>query len=306
MNSSLKPSPLIAEVLPGYTVLGIVAVSYFVTHQDKWHGLINSQSALAVVTGLGAASFVAAWIVGTILDSARDLLEELLDWKWEEVDWSFLFNAPEADVRKLDESWLAYYFLNGNYVVGLLVIFVLMFIGLVHLPPLWTAIIVVAFVVLGGNAGFLRSHIRKLILDYNRSHSGSESLPHEGVYTRLGRSKVHPDGVGVLAIRPIPKGTYPFKTDDSEIVRIEQERIQNLPPKKKELYEDFGVLKDGKWTVPTNFNKLTPAWYLNCSKDDPNMACDEELEFYALRDIEEEDELTVDYRTYSDYTKGCD
>jgi len=305
MNSSLKPLPLIAEVLPGYTVLGIVAVSYFTAHQDQWQKLISSQSLLAVVAGLGAASFVAAWIVGTALDSVRDLLEELLDLKWE-VGWDFLFKASEADIRKLDESWLAYYFLNGNYVVGLLVIFALMFIGLVHLPPLWTAIIAVVFVVSGVNAGFLRSHIRKLILDYNRSHSGFEGPPHEGVYTRLGRSRVHPDGVGVFAIRPIPKDTLPFETDDSVPVWIEEKSMQSLPPPIKKLYEDFGVLKEGKWCVPTSFNKLTPAWYLNCSTDNPNMACNDELEFYSMRDIKEGEELTVDYRTYSEYTMGCE
>ncbi len=131
-----------------------------------------------------------------------------------------------------------------------------------------------------------------------------ENLPHEGVYTRLGCSNLH--GVGVFAIRRIPKGTNPFETDDSECVWVEQDRIQDLTPELRRLYEDFGVLRDGKWCVPTSFNKLTPGWYLNCSKDNPNMACDNELEFYALRDIEKGEELTVDYRTYSDYTQGCD
>ncbi len=103
MNASLNPSPLIAEVLPGYVVLGIAAVSYFsayfTAHPDQWHSLISSPNLLAVVTGLGAASFVASWIIGTVLDSVRDLLEVPLDWVWR-VDWDFLFTAPESEIRK--------------------------------------------------------------------------------------------------------------------------------------------------------------------------------------------------------------
>ncbi len=303
MNASLKPSPLIAEVLPGYTVLGIIAVSYFTAHQDQWHSLINSQSLLAVVTGLGAASFVASWIIGTVLDSVRDLLEVPLDWVWR-VNWDFLFTAPESEIRKLHDSWLAYYYLTGNYVVGLILILLLNKFGLIKLSMLWTWIVWLALLLFAVDACATRSEIRRLMMNTRRCTPRDERLPHEGVYTRLGRSKLH--GVGVFAIRRIPKGTNPFETDDSKSMWVKQDRIQNLPPQVRELYGDFGVLRDGRWCVPTNFNKLTPGWYLNCSKDNPNMACDDALEFYALRDIEEGEELTVDYGTFSEYTKGCE
>ncbi len=170
MNASLRPSPLIAEVLPGYTVLGIAAVSFFTAHQDQWHSLINSQSLLAVVTGFGAASFVASWIIGTALDSVRDLLEVPLDWVWK-VDWDFLFKAPESELRKLDESWIAYYYLNGNYVVSLLLILLLNYFGLIQLSTPWTSIVVVALLLFAVDACSLRKDIRRLIGEYNKTHS---------------------------------------------------------------------------------------------------------------------------------------
>ncbi len=306
MNASLRPSPLIAEVLPGYTVLGIVAVSYFTTHEAQWDSLMKSQNqTLAVVAGLGAASFVAAWIIGTFLDSVRDLFEWVLDRKWK-MDWDFLFKAPASEIRKLDESWIAYYYLNGNYAVGLFPIIILWLFGWIQMPTPLTLIVASALIISAWDAFITREEVRKLIDEYNATRPKYEdrSLPHESAYTRLRCSKLH--GVGVFAIRRIPKGTNPFETDDSKGVWVEQAHIQNLPPRLRELYEDFGVLKNGKWYVPTNFNKLTPGWYLNCSKDNPNMGCTNEFELYALRDIEEDEELTVDYRTFSEYTKGCE
>ena len=52
-------------------------------------------------------------------------------------------------------------------------------------------------------------------------------------------------------------------------------------------------------TVARDTDLLTTSWYLNHS-DEPNVAADEHYLFYALRDIKAEEELTVDYHTYSD------
>ena len=43
-----------------------------------------------------------------------------------------------------------------------------------------------------------------------------EPLPHEHVYVRLGASAIH--GIGVIAIRHIPKGTNIFANDRVELV----------------------------------------------------------------------------------------
>jgi SET domain-containing protein len=48
---------------------------------------------------------------------------------------------------------------------------------------------------------------------------------------------------------------------------------------------------------------LTPAWFLNESKK-PNTRCDDNYDFYTLREIRPGEELTVDYETFSDYPDG--
>jgi len=45
--------------------------------------------------------------------------------------------------------------------------------------------------------------------------------------------------------------------------------------------------------------QMTPSWYLNHSAS-PNVAADDALKFYAIRDIRAEEELTADYGSYSE------
>jgi len=123
------------------------------------------------------------------------------------------------------------------------------------------------------------------------------SMPHYGVYVRLGASTLH--GVGVFAVRAIKKGTNPFRHDNSTMVWVEEKKLRRLPGGIRKLYEDFGVLKNGHYGVPPNFNQLTPAWYINNSTN-PNMRCGKDYDFFAVRDIEPGEELTIDYSTYSE------
>jgi SET domain len=122
-------------------------------------------------------------------------------------------------------------------------------------------------------------------------------LPHHKVYTRLMASPRA--GVGVFAIKMIPKGTYVFEPDDDDLVLVDMSETIVLPSSIRRLYEDFCVLKNGVYQCPTTFNKLTPSWYLNHS-DTPNVRADESLKFLALRDIEEGEELTANYSSYSE------
>lgn len=126
----------------------------------------------------------------------------------------------------------------------------------------------------------------------------SEDLPHDGVYARIRRSGTH--GVGVFALKNIKKGTKVFGSDNIGMVWIEEKRIARLPKEVRKLYADFGVLKDGRYGCPPCFNQLTPAWYLNDSKTAPNVRCDANYDFFALRDIKAGEELTADYSKYSE------
>ena len=122
-------------------------------------------------------------------------------------------------------------------------------------------------------------------------------MPHNGVYTRLRPSPIH--GVGVFAIKDIPEGTYIFPQDNEELVWISRRMLANLSAEEKRLYDDFSIIHGDLYGCPKSFGELTPSWYLNESSA-PNVGADSSYRFYALRDISEGEELTVDYASYSD------
>ena len=126
-------------------------------------------------------------------------------------------------------------------------------------------------------------------------------LPHNGVFTRLRPSKIH--GVGVFAIRDIPKNTYIFSGDNSKVVWVNKGEIEKQGTAIKRLYDDFCIIQRNKYGCPDNFNNLNVGWYLNESKENPNVKCDDNYDFYSLRDIKRDEELTVDYSTFSEYPK---
>jgi hypothetical protein len=132
--------------------------------------------------------------------------------------------------------------------------------------------------------------------------SGSEQLlPHERVYVRLAPSPLQ--GIGVFAIRPIPKGTNVFENDKTEIVWIDAARVEaaGLTEEEKRLYDDFAIARDGKLGVPRNFNLLTTGWYLNepAEGSEPSVAMNANDDFIALRDISPGEELTTRYSDFS-------
>lgn len=122
-------------------------------------------------------------------------------------------------------------------------------------------------------------------------------LPHLGVFVRLKPSSLH--GIGVFAIHDIPKGTYIFSGDNGEMVWVKASTTGRLSKEVKGLYRDFCVLRDGKYGCPRSFNVMTPAWYINHS-DEPNIAADQNFDFYATRRIKMGEELTLSYKKQSD------
>lgn len=129
-----------------------------------------------------------------------------------------------------------------------------------------------------------------------------DAPPHAGVYVRLKPSSLHRGGVGVFAVRRIPKNTRIFADENEEVAWIDK----RLLPKSKALrkvYDDFAIIKGDRYGCPVSFNRLTPAWFMNESKT-PNTICDDNYDFYAAKNIEPGQELTIDYSTFSDYPDG--
>jgi hypothetical protein len=94
---------------------------------------------------------------------------------------------------------------------------------------------------------------------------------------------------GVLYVG-LPYVIQTLSVDWSQVVHLKSKQLFLVKTQDgsvyKKLYEDFAVLKDGRYGCPRNFNQLTPAWYLNNSNS-PNVRCDDHYDFFALRDIKE-------------------
>jgi FRG domain len=123
-----------------------------------------------------------------------------------------------------------------------------------------------------------------------------ESKPHADTFMRLRPSKAKAGDVGIFAIRPIKRNAKIFTGENEEITWTSAKDIPKSGQIKK-LYEDFGIGKSDRLGTPTSFNRLTPAWYMQDSKK-PNVRCDDDYDFYALRNIRQGEELTVDYSTF--------
>lgn len=120
------------------------------------------------------------------------------------------------------------------------------------------------------------------------------------VYCRIGVTK---HGVGVIAVRDIPKGTDPFKNADplGDVLRIPKSELDafDAPEEAKELVRDFCALQDDTYFVPNyGIDALTKFYFLNHSKR-PNMTTTDKGEtFLTARDVKKGEELTANYDTY--------
>ncbi len=124
------------------------------------------------------------------------------------------------------------------------------------------------------------------------------------VYCRLG---VTSHGVGVIAIRDIPKGTDVFKNADpcGDVLRIPKAELDayDAPDEAKNMVRDFCALQGGIYFVPNyGIDAITKFYYLNHSKK-PNLVSPDKGEtFLAKRNIKKGEELTADYDTYHETT----
>lgn len=122
------------------------------------------------------------------------------------------------------------------------------------------------------------------------------------------RLAVTAHGVGVVAIRPIPKGTDPFKRCDpfGDVLELSQAELDasDAPKEAKQLVRDFCALQDGVYFVPDyGIDAIDKSYFLNHS-DKPNMVTKDDGEvFVTARRIKKGEELVADYGEYHEYVK---
>lgn len=114
------------------------------------------------------------------------------------------------------------------------------------------------------------------------------------VYCRLGVSPIH--GIGVFAVRDIPKGAYPLKS----YIRIKEmdiskQDIKHLPQGVRDQIDTFCYYDRKKVSIPRiGLNTFDMAIYLNHSKK-PNLRFKKNGSLECLHDVKKGDEMFIDY-----------
>lgn len=126
----------------------------------------------------------------------------------------------------------------------------------------------------------------------------------QNTYCRIKPSQL--EGVGVFAIRDIPKGINPFQgisrqkwfEFDMKDIKIEDKEILKM-------MDDFFVIEENKKVlVPENaLNGMDISFFVNHSENPNIETTDGGFTFKTLRKINKGEELIVSYATYDDKYK---
>ncbi len=125
------------------------------------------------------------------------------------------------------------------------------------------------------------------------------------VWCRLAETR---HGVGVVAIRDIPKGVDPFKNCDpyGDVLELSEKELNasEAPEEAKQLVRDFCALQDGMYFVPDyGMDAIDKSYFLNHSRK-PNMITSDKGEaFVTTRVVKKGEELTANYEQYHEYVE---
>jgi len=124
------------------------------------------------------------------------------------------------------------------------------------------------------------------------------------VYCRIQPSALH--GVGVFAIRRIPKGINPLEVPiPTELAELTDADVRALPPGIRRMIKQYAANQDGRYVLPTlGFNLVELEYFVNHSTK-PNMVFDDEAGCYRTgRIIARGEELTGDYKRFAPRMPG--
>ena len=114
------------------------------------------------------------------------------------------------------------------------------------------------------------------------------------VFCKLGISPIH--GIGVFAIRPIPKGINPLKSYiRMREIDVPKKDIKDLPKGVRSQIDMFCYYNRKTVIIPVNgLNSFDLAVYLNHSKQ-PNLRFKKVGVLESLKAIKQGEELFIDY-----------
>src|SRR4030042_1264762 len=115
----------------------------------------------------------------------------------------------------------------------------------------------------------------------------------ENIYCRLRPSKIA--GVGVFALRNIPKGANVFKRMKKiKFMAVNPKLVfanQKIDKEVKRMVKDFYVIMKNKLYLPNfSLNEINISFFLNRSKN-PNVTEKDGEDFFASRNIKKGEEL---------------
>lgn len=119
------------------------------------------------------------------------------------------------------------------------------------------------------------------------------------VYCRIQPSGLH--GVGVFAVRRIPKGINPFELpNEPKLVDLTPKDLKTLAPGIRKMIRDYVVNQEGRYVMSTvGLNLVELEFFVNHSNS-PNLIFDEQNGCYrTARAIKPSEELTANYNTYA-------
>jgi SET domain-containing protein len=125
-------------------------------------------------------------------------------------------------------------------------------------------------------------------------HQLLHELQHE-TYAALKPSPLH--GIGVFAIRDIPKGCKNiFSEETGEWILLNMEEVEKLPGHSKNFIETYYLYDNDHYFIPPHGCKVMDmANYLNHSSSPNLISIEDGLYFETTRNIKEGEELLVDY-----------
>ena len=114
-------------------------------------------------------------------------------------------------------------------------------------------------------------------------------------YVMVKTSPVH--GIGVFAIRDIPKGCREiFSKGMGEWIKVPIKAVEALPEHSRSLIETYCLFDEENYFVPEyGFKMIDPVIYLNHSSKPNIISINDGEEFEALVDIPAGQELLVNY-----------